>query len=294
MPRKEANKQLLLVSLFAVLSMSKSYMIHLTKKLYKDMFFRLALLTFVFASLSSCIATKKIVYVEEDGTTNTVQTYTPQNWVYKINPGDRFYIKITDPLSNVSLGIENGGASTEGGQQSNIIFQSPSIHDYLVNESGYIDIPLLGEIDAKGKTISELTSHIKESCKGYISNPSIKLYMTNYNVTVLGEVNSPSFLQIITHNPTFFDAIGLSKDLTDFGDRKRIKVIRKVGENVTVAYVDVTDPAFIASSYYYLQPNDVIHVMPLKVKKYNRDNALPLLLSSIATILTIITIASTK
>ncbi|MBL4710641.1 MAG: polysaccharide biosynthesis/export family protein [Flavobacteriales bacterium] len=254
----------------------------------------ISILIVLIASLSSCISTKKIVYVESKTNENTSQTYTPQKRVYKIKPGDRFYIKITDALSDISFDVLNGGASSKVGQQANVILQTPTIQDYLVNENGKIDFPLLGDIDAEGKTITELTNHVKESCKGYISNPSVKLYMTNYNITILGEVNNPSVFQLITHTPTFFDAVGLAKDLTDFADRKRVKIIRREGDNVTINYVDITEPAFISSDYYYLQPNDIVHVMPLKVKKFNRDNALPLLLSSIATILTIITISSTK
>lgn len=252
------------------------------------------LLAVLFASLSSCIATNKIVYVEENHTSSVTQTYTPQNWEHKIEPGDRFFIQITDPLSNVAIGISGENPTSAGEQQVNIILQSPTIQDYLVNDSGMIDFPLLGNIEVQGKTISELTKHIRVSCKGFIANPSIKLYMTNYNVTVLGEVNNPSFLQMITYKPTFFDAIGLANDLTDFAERKRVKIIRKVEDKVEVAYVDITDPSFITSPYYYLHPNDVIHVMPLKVKKYNRDNALSLLLSSVTTILTIITITNAK
>jgi polysaccharide export outer membrane protein len=242
--------------------------------------------------LSSCIATKRVVYVEDKKKEDKSETYTTQELVYKIIPGDRFYIKITDPLSTISLGTSDVSSATKSSISANIIIQSPSVQDYLVNENGSIDYPLLGEIKAEGKTIAELITHIKESCKGYIGNPSVKLYMTNYNVTVLGEVNNPNRFQMITYKPTFFDAVGLANDLTDFADRKRVKIIRTSGDKVSVNYIDVTNPSFISSPYYFLQPNDVIHVMPLKVKKINRDNALSLVLSSIATIFTIITITT--
>lgn len=245
-------------------------------------------------SFSSCIATKKVVYVEKSANDNSTQTYSPQSWKHKIEVGDRFYINVTDPLSEVSLGINAVNPSTKMGQQSNIILQSPSIQDYLVKENGKIDIPLLGEIEAEGKTISELTTFIKESCKGYISNPSVKLFMTNYNVTVLGEVFRPDMFQLVTQNPNFFDAIGLAGDMTDFANRKRVKIIRKVGDKVEIAYVDITDPNFISSPYFFLHPNDIIHIMPLKVKKFSSDSGLPILLSSIVTLVTLITILGTK
>jgi polysaccharide export outer membrane protein len=257
----------------------------------KDKMIQFVSLITIALYFSSCIATKRVVYVEDKKKEDKSETYTTKELIYKIIPGDRFYIKITDPLSNVSLGGSYANVSPSS-NSANIIIQTPSVHDYLVNENGNLDYPLLGEIKAEGKTIAELITHLKESCKGYVSNPSVKLFMTNYNVTVLGEVNNPAMFQLITYNPTFFDAVGLANDLTDFADRKRVKIIRTFGDKVSVNYVDVTTPAFISSPYYYIQPNDVIHVMPLKVKKINRDNALSLVLSSIATIFTIITITT--
>lgn len=236
---------------------------------------------------TSCIPTKKVVYLEDkEGKSGN---YGTQKWEYKIKAGDRFYIKIIDPLANLSLGSA-ANTSDNGGQNVNLIQQIPSVQDYLVLEDGTIDIPPLGKISAVGKTTAELISFLKEESKGYMPNASIRLFMTNYNVTVLGEVNTPGFYQLITNQPTFFDAMGLASDLTDFANRKRVKFIRKDGEKVSITYWDVTDPNFLNSPYYYIQPNDVIHVMPLKVKKFSSDNALPLFLSVVTTIITVISI----
>jgi polysaccharide export outer membrane protein len=217
--------------------------------------------------------------------------FSTQELQYKIRTGDRFYIKVTDPLANLNIGgMESPSSNSQ--QTMNILTQSPSVHDYLVKENGKIDYPLIGEVEAENKTISELYVEFYEKCKGYIANPEVKIFMTNYNVTVLGEVNNPGFYQLITNNPTIFDAIGLASDLTDFANRKVIKLIRKEEGKMTVHYIDVTSTDFIGSPYFYIQPNDVIHVAPLKVKKFSSDNALPLVLSVITTIITIVSITS--
>ncbi len=235
---------------------------------------------------SSCIPTKKVVYLENSE--SKAGSYATQKWEYKIKSGDRFFIEIADPLANISLGQT---ISTAGNEQNiNIIQQTPTVQDYLVLEDGTMDIPPLGKISAAGKTIPELTSFLKQESKNFMGNPSIKLYMTNYNVTVLGEVKNPGFYQLITDVPNFFDAVGLANDLTDFADRKRVKFIRKDGEKISISYWDITDPDFVSSPYFYLQPNDVIHIMPLKVKKFSSGNALPLFLSVITTIITVISI----
>jgi polysaccharide biosynthesis/export protein len=254
----------------------------------KKIITRLMFIVVISCPFYSCIPTKKITYLHdaEEGS-----NYSVQNINYVIRPGDRFYIKVIDPLANSVLGgLEMTSSSSQ--QTPNMISQTMSVHDYIVRPDGKIDYPMIGEIEAVGKTIAELHNEIYEKCKGYINNPSVKIYMTNYNVTVLGEVNSPGLYQLITNNPTIFDAIGLAKDLTDFANRKEIKLIRNNGKDLSVHYIDVTAPDFIQSPFFYIQPNDVIHVAPLKVKKFSSDNALPLVLSVVTTIITIVSITS--
>ncbi|MEQ8910219.1 MAG: polysaccharide biosynthesis/export family protein [Vicingaceae bacterium] len=258
--------------------------LHLNKAIPIAVLFCLALVT-------SCIPTKKVVYLENfDG--EEMEQYEAQNWEYKIQPGDRFYIKVQDPMKGLKLGTNEVSIEDSKGSTQNLIQQTPSVHDYQVQDNGKIILPVIGEVEAANKTRNEFHQEIVESCKGFISNPTVKVYMTNYNVTLLGEFNTPGFYQLITNQPTFFDAVGLGNDLTDFADRKRVKLIRKIDGKVKVYYLDVTDPAFVNSPYYYVQPNDVIHVMPLKVKKFSSDNALPLLLSGLTVIVTLANILS--
>lgn len=240
----------------------------------------------------SCIPTKKVVYLQtEDDQEISVK---PQDYEYIIQAGDRFYIDIKDPSSLLQTGDRNAKVDNDKNTRANLNFQTPSLYDYTVMEDGSIDLPIIGKIQAAGKSISDLHEFIYESCKGYINNPSIKVFMTNYNVSVLGELNQPGWYQLIQYQPTLFDAIAMGSDLTDFADRKRVKIIRKVKGELTVAYVDITDPNFINSPYFYLQPNDVIHVMPLKVKKFSSDNAFPMILSVITAIITVLTITRTN
>jgi polysaccharide export outer membrane protein len=236
--------------------------------------------------LSSCIPTKKVVYLENfDGKES--EQYDITTWEYKVQPGDRFFVKIIDPMQGLTFGENVVRIQESQTQAQNIIQQVPSVHDFQIDEDGILDLPKIGKVEAANKTVSELRKSIIQACEGYISNPTIKLYMTNYNITLLGEFNAPGFYQLIPENPTFFEAVGLGGDLTDFADRKKVKLIRKIDGRVKVFYLDVTDPAFASSPYFYMQPNDVIHVMPLKVKKFSSDNALPLLLSSLTVIVTL-------
>jgi len=249
------------------------------------------LIFFCLLWLSSCIPTKKVVYLENfDG--NESEQYTIPTWKYNVQEGDRFYVKIIDPMQGLSFGDNASSMQESKSQTPNLIQQVPSVHDFQIDEEGMLNLPVIGKVAAVDKTVSELRKAIVKACEGFITNPTVKLYMTNYNVTLLGEFNAPGFYQLIPENPTFFEAVGLGGDLTDFADRKKVKLIRRVEGKVKVYYLDVTDPAFANSPYYYVQPNDVIHVMPLKVKKFSSDNALPLLLSGLTVIVTLANILS--
>lgn len=259
-----------------------------TTKLY-----RILVIVIIIANFTSCIPTKKVAFV--DNKEKSEGKYTTVNWSYKIQKGDRFYIKITDPLSNISLGNSEIQNNASNANQGNFFQQQPTVNDYLVRIDGTVDLPILGSVRIEGIELDSLSNYLIQRCKGYISNPSIRIFMMNYNVTVLGEVNKPGFFQLLTDRPSFFDAIGLAGDLTDFANRSEVQFQRKDNDgNVVVKNLNVLDPDFISSPYYYVRPNDVIHIRPLKVKKFSNENALPLILSTITTILTILTIVRTN
>lgn len=242
-------------------------------------------------SFTSCIQTKKIVYLTNETTLKVEETPVPYN--YKIQIGDRFAIKVTDPLAQISLG--EGNVKSNDGQNQNVngLFQQPSLNDLLVNKDGTIDLPMVGSMHVVGIFLQDLRDSILSNYKGYISNPSVKIFMTNYNVTVLGDVNRPGFFQVITNEPNFFDAVALAGGLTDFSDRSKVQIIRKVDGKVISEFIDITDPAFITSPFYYIMPNDIINVRPLKSKKYSVGNSFPLILSTIGTLFTIFALSRT-
>ena len=248
------------------------------------------LILFTCSCLFSCISTKKVAFVDNEEKQEGI--YKTEDWSYKIQNGDRFYISITDPLSNISLGASEIKNNVTSSTQGNFFQQQPTINDYLVRIDGTVDLPIIGRIKIAGIELDSLSYYLTEKCEGYISNPSIRVFMMNYNVIVLGEVNKPGFYQLLTNKPNFFDAIGLAGDLTDFANRSEVQIQRKnENGNVIVENVNLLDPGFISSPYYYTRPNDVIHIRPLKVKKFSNENALPLILSTITTLFTIFTIS---
>lgn len=137
---------------------------------------------------------------------------------------------------------------------------------YLVNTEGFVEMPKLGPVKLGGLTRVEAVNHLKEVLKDYIKNPSVIIRIANYKYSVLGEVNRPGSFSINSERVTIFDAIATAGDLTQYGKRQNIKVIREVEGKTEIEIVDITDNNIMNSPYYYLKQNDVVYVEPNKVK----------------------------
>lgn len=131
---------------------------------------------------------------------------------------------------------------------------------YLINTEGNIEIPLVGKVKAAGFTKDQLQDVLTEKLSPYIKDPSVIIRFLQFNVNVIGEVKIPGLHSFQTDRVTIIDAISASGDLTDFGKRKDIMVIRE--ENMKRKYykVDLTSGNIFQSPVYQLQPNDIIYV----------------------------------
>ncbi|MDY3536595.1 polysaccharide biosynthesis/export family protein [Riemerella anatipestifer] len=138
---------------------------------------------------------------------------------------------------------------------------------YKVYDEEYIDFPVLGKIVTKSKTLEELKIELTQKLKRYVINPTVTIKYSNYKVTVLGEVNRPGQYIIPDGKTRIVDALGLAGDLTIYGKRDRVLVVREQDGVRTKAYIDLTKSDFINSPYYYLKQNDVVMVAPNKTRQ---------------------------
>lgn len=143
----------------------------------------------------------------------------------------------------------------------------PSLQTYLVNQRGEIEFPVLGTIHAQGKTALELQDELAERIKEYVKDPIVSVTILGFSVTVLGEVASPGISYLDGNRATLLDAIGRRGDLTIYGQRDNILLIRENEGKREIHKIDLTSADFIRSPYYYVQQNDVIYVMPNESKK---------------------------
>lgn len=137
---------------------------------------------------------------------------------------------------------------------------------YLVDNKGNIEFPVLGTIKISGLTKKEAIDYLTTEISKYIIRPIVNMRIMNFKVTVQGEVNRPGIHTVVSERLTLADAIALSGDMTVYGKRDNVLVIREI-EGKRIPYrVDMTQADFITSPYYYLNQNDIVYVEPNKTR----------------------------
>ena len=141
-----------------------------------------------------------------------------------------------------------------------------SIKTYLIDKEGYIDFPVLGKVKLDNLTRLEANKKLVDLISKQIKNPSVNLKILNYKISVLGEVNNPGTFPIQSDRVTILEALSMAGDLTIFGKRNNILLIREADGKKSYNRIDITKSDFIQSPHYYLTQNDLIIVEPNKTK----------------------------
>ncbi len=151
---------------------------------------------------------------------------------------------------------------------TNYTMSQPTLQKYLVDNEGMINFPIIGQLKVGGLTKGEVEELVVKELKAYLKEtPIVSVRMTNYNISVIGEVSRPGTFTIDNEKVSIFEALAMAGDMTVYGERKTIKLVREdaSGERKIVE-LDITKPSIISSPYYYLQQNDVLYVTPNKSK----------------------------
>ena len=234
---------------------------------------------------TSCTNSKKIVYF------NNVQdtTFYSGN-VEKQNP-----IEPNDILS-ITISSLNVAASADFNLQNNNISRATTVTGsntesggYLVNTDGNIELPMLGNIKAAGLTKNQLKDNITNLIlsKKLLIDPIVDIRYLNFEVTVLGEVAKPTVITVPNEKISMLKAIGLAGDLTIYGKRDNVLLIREESGKKITRHIDLNSSNFFNSPYYYLQPNDVIYVEPNRARaavSTRTTQLLPIIFSALSVI----------
>lgn len=212
---------------------------------------------------ASCVSTKKrtaeAIYFKN--ISDSLLLKTPVEYEPIIQKGDIVSIRVITANENSSrlFNAQNATGSGAGGEGSGG-GQSGLSSGYLVDEKGTIMIPYIGNVKAAGLSRLQLTESITEKLRNYIDSAIVSIRLLNYRITILGEVAKPGTYTIPSERVSVIDAIGLAGDLTMFGKRNNIRIIRNTDGIKQTGTIDLNNGDIFGSPYFYLQQNDIVYV----------------------------------
>ena len=232
-----------------------------------SLFFTVSL---VLAFFSSCGSVKNIAYIQNSDSVN----YDRSQYLYdaKIMPKDELTISVntTNPEVSLPFNLLMQNAYQQGRTLSTT---GGTLMPYLVDTEGSINFPIIGRLQVAGLTKRQCERMIQDKIRPYLAeseNPIVTVRMSSYSISVLGEVARPGSYMVSREEINVFEALAQAGDLTIYGVRDRVKLIRKnASGRKEIHTLNLNDADIVNSPYFYLQQNDIIYVEPNKVKAQN-------------------------
>lgn len=220
--------------------------------------------------LGSCSGTKNVAYFQNSDQVSLESSKVQYD--ARIMPKDQLTITVstTDPEASVPFNMTVNTAVTTTSRST---YSQPMLQAYLVDNEGYIQFPIVGALRVGGLTKSEAEQLIRQKISPFMAegaNPIVTVRMFSYSISVLGEVARPGTFAVSREKITILEALAQAGDLTIYGVRDRVKLIREdANGKKSIHVLNLNDANIIKSPYYYLQQNDVVYVEPNKVKAQN-------------------------
>ena len=236
-------------------------------------FFRKAkLLLGVLLLLTGCTSYQKIPYLQDFETVNATEEVTAMYDAH-IRPKDLLTITVntTDPEAAAPFNLTIQSAANSNLTQW--VTQQAALQQYLVDNQGNIDFPVLGELHLGGLSMNEAESMIREKLQPFLKEtPIVTVRMVNYKISVLGEVAKPGTFIINNEKVNVLEALAMAGDMTIWGLRDNVKLVREEEDGKrNIVVLDLNRADIVKSPYYHLQQNDILYVSPNKTKAKNSD-----------------------
>ena len=256
---------------------------------------KITILFLIAMSVSSCVSRKKIVYFQDVSTHTQNEGTSPVSYETRLKADDLLLIIVSapDPLAAQPFNLPLAGVMNSSVGSVDMANVQARYQSYLIDKEGNIQFPVLGKLKLAGLTRIEALSKLNAELKKYINEPTVNLRILNYKISVIGEVARSGEFSLVSERITLLEALSMAGDLTIYGNRNRVWVIREADGVKTHNLIDLTSADFLNSPYYYLTQNDVVYVEPNKTKMNSSMvgpnttvliSALSLLLTTIALI----------
>jgi polysaccharide export outer membrane protein len=246
-------------------------------------FRKLCVAALLITFISSCVPTKQLSYFND---INELEKPLANPKLQKtIAPFDRLYIRVLsiDPQTRQIFDVpEEARYSTVG----------TNIMGYLVDEAGNIDFPFVGKINVGSLTLSDAGIKIQNALKEYVANTEIVVKFIDNQISVLGEVQQQGVYSFTQDKLNIYEALALGGGLTRYGNRKNIILIRQEGDKIMHHKLNLSDSKIAGKDFYYVLPNDVVVVEPLRSISTSYSNiTYTTILSSVTTLIAVLLFA---
>ncbi len=243
---------------------------------------KLVILVVVLLNIVSCVSYEKLRYFDDIQSFGYSKFENPR-YLKKISPFDNLYIKILstdEKTSRIFNSVQDFPSSGVG---------MSSMMGYLVNESGEISLPFIGRIKVGGYTTFESCKIIETALNEYLPNTSVIVRFIDNKVTVMGEVARPGIIQFSDEQVNIYQALAMAGGLTRYGNRKEVILVRHEGNHIEHYQLDLTNAEIAANPNYYIQPNDVVIVEPIRAVSWTYPNTTyTTILGTLTTMVTIV------
>ena len=220
---------------------------------------RKGLIAVLFAvAFASCVPQKKMLYLQEYVNERAAD--------YKLQPGDNLYIRFLNTIDERSAASVTGdytSRTTPYSSDAAIYLQS-----YTLDKEGCIELPLTGRIMLKNMTVDEAKEKMQTEINKFVNQTTLVVKLSNFSLTVLGEVSKPGMYKVYQSHINLFEAVALAGNMTNFAKKSEVKIIRQTDNGSEIVTVDMGAADILSSPYYYLRPNDIVYVEPLKIKQW--------------------------
>ncbi|NVO11219.1 MAG: polysaccharide biosynthesis/export family protein [Bacteroidales bacterium] len=245
-------------------------------KNFNTLFLKLAIIILLPALISGCASRKKILMLQGISE-KTTSFNNPGKSSYKLHKGDNLYIKVYSVDEKTSKFFQSDFPN----------FMNPTylfLNSYTIDENGYIHVSFIDKLLVEGLTIEESKNLIQKALNEYFKECTVAVKLTNFQVSVLGEVNNPGSYTIEKEQVNIFQALGLAGGPKEFSNLMKVTLVRQTDTGSQVQVLDLTNQKILESEYYYLMPNDIVYIEPVKAKT-NIGSSPYLLVSTLSLVL---------
>lgn len=242
------------------------------------------LIAFLLLFLSSCVTSKKSTYLQEYNRSDYSRLPDAPS-EYQIQPNDNLFIRVTTPdpsRSDMFNTFPSSGGISVGEQAVDLL-------SYQVELDGTVELPYVGPVKVVGLNVQEAKAKIKLALDDYLTDAAVTVKLVNNYVSIMGEVQRPGRYPIYKGQLNIFQALAMAGDMSNYGDRYRVNLIRQTANATITKEFDLTDKNIIDTEYFYVLPNDVIYVQPMKGKFWGMEEfPFMLILTSITTFILVL------